>query len=92
MILRFKRVRPLEDGDLPLPARQTEGAAGLDLSAAVREDLILAPGDITLVPTGWAAAIAPGYEGQIRPRSGLALKKRFDPGQYSWHHRRGLSG
>lgn len=75
MRLEFKRVRPEEDGDLPVPAWQTAGAAGLDLAAGVREALTLAPGAIALVPTGWAAAIPEGYEGQIRPRSGLALKK-----------------
>ncbi len=63
------------DADLPLPQAQSPGAAGLDLCAAVSEPLSIEPGQIRLVPTGWAAAIAEGYEGQIRPRSGLALKK-----------------
>lgn len=75
MKLEFKRVRPEEDGDLSMPAWQTAGAAGLDLAAGVREPLTLAPGAIALVPTGWAVAIPEGYEGQVRPRSGLALKK-----------------
>jgi dUTP pyrophosphatase len=75
MRLEFKRVRPQEDGDLPVPAWKTAGAAGLDLAAGVREPLTLAPGAIALVPTGWALAIPEGYEGQVRPRSGLALKK-----------------
>ena len=52
----------------------TEGAAGLDLIAAVAEPLILPPGARTLVPTGLAIALPPGYELQVRPRSGLALK------------------
>lgn len=52
----------------------TEGASGMDLSAAVREDLILGPGEIKLVPTGISVNIPQGYEAQIRPRSGLALK------------------
>ena len=60
--------------DLPLPAYETPGAAGMDLRAAVVEDLVLAPGEIRRVPTGIAVAIPDGYEGQIRPRSGLALK------------------
>jgi dUTP pyrophosphatase len=60
--------------DLPLPAYETPGAAGMDLRAAVVEDLVLAPGEIHRVPTGIAVAIPGGYEGQIRPRSGLALK------------------
>ncbi|MDR1920154.1 MAG: dUTP diphosphatase [Candidatus Adiutrix sp.] len=75
MRLEFRRVRPEEDGDLAPPARQSRGAAGLDLSAGIREPLTIEPGRIVLVPTGWAAAIPDGYEGQVRPRSGLALKK-----------------
>lgn len=58
---------------LPLPAYATGGAAGLDLRAD--EDLELAPGARRLVPTGLALAIPPGYEGQVRPRSGLALRE-----------------
>ncbi len=59
--------------DLPLPAYMTEHAAGLDLCAAVREEVILQPGQRALIPTGLRLAIPPGYEGQVRPRSGLAL-------------------
>jgi dUTP pyrophosphatase len=58
---------------LPLPAYATDGAAGMDLCAAVTEELILAAGARHAVPTGLAMAIAPGHEVQIRPRSGLAL-------------------
>lgn len=75
MKLEFKRVRPGQDADLTPPSRQTAGAAGLDLAAGVKEPLTLKPGEIALVPTGWAVAIPEGYEGQVRPRSGLALKK-----------------
>lgn len=50
------------------------GASGLDLSAAIEDQITLAPGEIRLIPTGLALAIPPGYEGQVRPRSGLALK------------------
>jgi dUTP pyrophosphatase len=59
-----------------LPAYQTEHAAGLDLLAAVPEDkpILLAPGDRVLVPTGLAIALPAGYEAQVRPRSGLAVK------------------
>lgn len=62
--------------DLPLPSYATQGAAGLDLLAAVRADepLILPPGERALIPTGLAMAVPPGYEAQVRPRSGLALK------------------
>jgi dUTP pyrophosphatase len=63
---------PAAEG-LPLPSRATSGSAGYDLCAAVRQDLVLAPGDRVLVPTGYRFAIPPGYEGQIRPRSGQAL-------------------
>ncbi len=69
------RVRPEEDQDLLPPTYQTAGAAGLDLAAGVREPLTMPPGAIALVPTGWAVAIPEGFEGQVRPRSGLALKK-----------------
>jgi dUTP pyrophosphatase len=58
---------------LPLPAYATPGAAGLDLAAAVRAPLTLAPGERLLVPTGFAIALPDGYEGQVRPRSGRAL-------------------
>jgi dUTP pyrophosphatase len=60
--------------ELPLPSYGTELAAGLDLPAAVNEPLTLAPGARALVPTGWKVALPPGYEGQVRPRSGLALR------------------
>ena len=62
--------------DLPLPAYQSEHAAGLDLLAAVAPDapLTIAPGARTLVPTGLAIAMPPGTEAQVRPRSGLAVK------------------
>ncbi|NOZ56688.1 MAG: dUTP diphosphatase [Calditrichaeota bacterium] len=60
--------------DLPLPKYETEHAAGMDLRAAVKEPLVLNPGDRVLVPTGLTVAIPPGYEGQVRPRSGLALR------------------
>jgi dUTP pyrophosphatase len=60
--------------ETPLPAYQTDGAAGMDLPAAVTEEISLAPGARALVATGWAFAIPRGYEGQVRPRSGLALR------------------
>lgn len=60
--------------DLPLPAYATEDSAGMDLLAAVAEDLVLAPGERRLIPTGIAIALPPGSEAQVRPRSGLALK------------------
>jgi len=62
--------------DLPLPQYETDGAAGLDLQAAIPEgeELVLAPGARDMVPTGLAMALPHGYEAQIRPRSGLAAK------------------
>jgi len=61
---------------LPLPAYQTDGAAGFDLAAALPADqaLTLAPGERAAVPTGFAVEIPDGYEGQVRPRSGLARR------------------
>jgi dUTP pyrophosphatase len=61
---------------LPLPAARSAGAAGLDLAAAVPADapIVLAPGARALVPTGFALALPAGTEGQVRPRSGLAVE------------------
>jgi dUTP pyrophosphatase len=60
--------------DLPLPEAATPGSAGLDLRACVPGPVILQPGARALVPTGFTVSIPEGYEGQIRPRSGLALR------------------
>ena len=60
--------------DLPLPSYETALAAGMDLSAAVENDITLNPGDRDLIPTGLAIALPEGYEAQIRPRSGLAAR------------------
>ncbi|MEA2664802.1 MAG: dUTP pyrophosphatase [Candidatus Eremiobacteraeota bacterium] len=65
-------VRLPEAEGLPLPAYMTAGAAGADVVAALAEDLVLAPGARALVPTGLALEVPPGYEVQVRPRSGLA--------------------
>jgi dUTP pyrophosphatase len=59
--------------DLALPAPSTPGAAGLDLPAAVLGEIVIEPGARALIPTGFAIAVPPGLEGQVRPRSGLAL-------------------
>ncbi len=61
-------------GDLPLPEPATSGSAGADLRAAVDEEVVLAPGERALVPTGFSVEIPPGWEGQVRPRSGLAAR------------------
>ena len=60
--------------NLPLPAYATPGSAGVDLAAAIEEPLIMRPGERVAVPTGIALALPEGWEGQVRPRSGLALK------------------
>jgi dUTP pyrophosphatase len=70
--VRIARVAGAED--LPLPGYATAGAAGLDLAAAVEGELILEPGARALVPTGLRIALPAGYEAQVRPRSGLALR------------------
>jgi dUTP pyrophosphatase len=72
--VKFCRLDPQACLDLPLPSYETAHAAGMDVAAAVTEDVILQPGDISLIPTGFAVAIPEGFEIQIRPRSGLAVK------------------
>ena len=68
------RVKRLPHGaGLPLPSYSTAGAAGMDLRAAVTEPLILLPGGRAVIPTGLVVEIPPGFEGQVRARSGLAL-------------------
>jgi dUTP diphosphatase len=74
--LRVKIVRLPHAEGLPLPAYQSAGAAGMDLLAAVahRKPLQLAPGERALLPTGLVMELPPGFEAQVRPRSGLALR------------------
>jgi dUTP pyrophosphatase len=60
--------------DLPLPAYATAGSAGVDLRAAITEEVVLAPGERRLVSTGLRIALPEGYEAQVRPRSGLAVR------------------
>jgi len=67
-------VRLPQGEGLPLPAYMSHGAAGADVVAAVERDLVLAPGERAVVPIGFALEVPPGYEVQIRPRSGLAAK------------------
>lgn len=69
-------IHKLDHGkDLPLPSYESTLASGMDIRAALSESITLAPGERTLVPTGFKMAIPEGYEAQIRPRSGLAIKK-----------------
>jgi dUTP pyrophosphatase len=65
---------PENAGDLRLPHYETPGAAGMDVEAAIVKELIILPGEIALVPTGFGVALPEGYELQVRPRSGLAVK------------------
>jgi dUTP pyrophosphatase len=68
--VRIKRLA----ADVPLPARMTAGSAGYDLSAAVDAPTTIPVGEIRLIPCGFAMAVPPGYEAQVRPRSGLSSK------------------
>ena len=69
--IRVKRVR--KDASLPLPQYMTHGSSGMDLYAFVEHEIMLDPGERKLIPTGISVAIPEGFEGQIRPRSGLAI-------------------
>ena len=70
------RITRVESGlkDIPLPAYATRGSSGMDIYASVEDDLHLQPGETTLVPTGIRIAVPEGFEAQVRPRSGLAIK------------------
>jgi dUTP pyrophosphatase len=72
--IRFLRLRPERDADIPLPRYMTPLSAGMDICAAVESGLDLEHGNIALIPTGLAVAIPPGFEIEVRPRSGLAVK------------------
>ena len=73
--VKVLRVRPKQSGEITLPRYMTELSSGMDLFAALEDEVTLAPGERKLIPTGIALAIPEGYEGQVRPRSGLALRK-----------------
>ena len=73
-VVKFCRLHPERDTDLPLPRYMTAQAAGMDLCAAVTESVEIAQGEIKLIPTGLSMALPSGFEAQIRPRSGLAIK------------------
>ena len=72
--IKFLRLRPKLDADISLPRYMTPHAAGMDICAAIETDLVLEKGAIALIPTGFAIALPQGFESQIRPRSGLAVK------------------
>lgn len=74
MSLTIKITRLAHGADLPLPAYETPGAAGMDLRAAVESPVVLEAGARAAIPTGLALALPEGFEGQVRPRSGFALR------------------
>ncbi|HEV3455450.1 MAG TPA: dUTP diphosphatase [Thermoanaerobaculia bacterium] len=74
MTVRLRVLRLPAARDLPLPAPASAGSSGFDLRAAIDGELTLRPGERLLVPTGLALEIPAGWEGQVRPRSGLALR------------------
>lgn len=72
-VIKIVRLRPEADSDIPLPRYMTPQSAGMDICAAIAEDVVLEKGAFTLIPTGFAIALPHGFEAQIRPRSGLAV-------------------
>jgi dUTP pyrophosphatase len=72
-VIKIMRLRPDMDSDIPLPRYMTPHSAGMDLCAAIEQDLLLNKGELALIPTGFAIALPQGFEAQIRPRSGLAI-------------------
>lgn len=74
LTVEFKRLYPERDQDIQLPRYMTPHAAGMDICAGVTDTLVIEPGDIALIPTGFAMALPEGFEAQIRPRSGLAVR------------------
>ncbi len=72
LTIKIRRVRGMQDQDIEIPRYMTSQSSGMDIRAAIENVCTLSPGEIVLVPTGFAVAIPPGYEVQIRPRSGLA--------------------
>ena len=89
LAVELKRLPGAED--LPPPTYATEGSVGADLHAAIDEPVTIRRGTITLIPTGVAIGLPPGFEAQIRPRSGLALKNGLvmvnSPGTIDWDYR-----
>ena len=72
--IKFLRLKPNLDADISLPCYMTSQAAGMDICAAIEKELTVGHGEIALIPTGFAIAVPEGFEVQIRPRSGLAVK------------------
>ncbi len=74
VVIKISWLDPESAGDLNLPAYHSADASGMDVAAAVAEPIELAPGEVIMIPTNLAVAIPPGFEIQVRPRSGLAIK------------------
>ena len=72
--VKILRLHPEHDSDIPLPRYMTPQSSGMDLCAAIKDNQVLHVGSIVVIPTGIAMALPPGFEAQIRPRSGLAFK------------------
>jgi dUTP pyrophosphatase len=73
-IVKCCRIRPEKDADIDLPRYMTPQSAGMDICAAVEQPTTIKPGEVILVPSGFAISLPTGFEAQIRPRSGLAVK------------------
>lgn len=73
-LIQIVRIDPERNTDIPLPRYMTPQSAGMDVCAAVTETIMMPPGAIELIPTGFAMALPEGFEAQIRPRSGLAVR------------------
>ncbi|MFO7861389.1 MAG: dUTP diphosphatase [Desulfosalsimonas sp.] len=73
-VIQCRRIRPESDADIAAPEYMTACSAGMDLCAAVNEPVAIEPGEIRLIPTGFAVCLPADHEAQIRPRSGLAVK------------------
>ena len=74
ILIQFKWLDPAAAADLRVPSYETAGSSGMDVCAAVTDQVTIGPGARALIPTGFAVAIPAGYEIQVRPRSGLAVK------------------
>lgn len=75
VMIEFAWLDPEKTADLTMPSYETTGSSGMDVRAAIDTEIVVAPGGRDLIPTGFAVAIPEGYEIQVRPRSGLAVKR-----------------
>ncbi|RUA03272.1 MAG: dUTP diphosphatase [Deltaproteobacteria bacterium] len=74
LTIQIRRLNPDQDADIPLPRYMTPSSSGMDICAAVSRTVMINPQSIELIPTGFAMALPKGFEAQIRPRSGLAVR------------------